>query len=347
MRASELIKAWGRILTGHQPSMSIEITRRCPLSCPGCYAFSESHLGTGGSLRRMVDYEGEELVRRTLSLVDTHRPLHLSIVGGEPLVRYREITELLPALERRGIHTQIVTSAVRPLPEEWKRSRKLNIVVSIDGLQPEHDKRRSPATYERILRHIQGHSITVHCTVTNQMTRRAAYLRDFAVFWTHKPEVRKIWISLFTPQMGESSEEVLTAESRARVIDELSQLRNEFPKLELPNGLLTAYRTPPSSPGRCVFALTTQTISADLKTVVKPCQLGGRPDCAQCGCIAAAALEAVNRHRLPLGIRTGTIYEISRGLGLWFRSHQRPPRLHSLEAGTRHIRGNRQTQREF
>jgi organic radical activating enzyme len=332
LRNSELFRAWGRILTGHQPSMSIEITRRCPLSCPGCYAFSDSHLGAVGSLRQMVDFEGEELIRRTLALVDAHRPLHLSIVGGEPLVRYREITELLPALEHRGVHTQIVTSAVRPIPTEWKQSRKLNIVVSIDGLQPEHDKRRSPATYERILRHIQGHSITVHCTVTRQMTRREGYLRDFAEFWTPRPEVRKIWMSLYTPQMGEASEEMLPAEVRVRVIDELSQLRDEFPKLELPSGLLSAYRTPPPSPRRCVFALTTQTISADLKTVVKPCQLGGKPDCAQCGCIASAALEAVNRHRLPLGIRTGTIYDISRGLGLWFKSIKErlgftPPRL--------------------
>jgi hypothetical protein len=39
-------------------------------------------------------------------------------------------------------------------------------VVSVDGLQPEHDKRRSPATYERILKHIVGHRTTIHCTIT-------------------------------------------------------------------------------------------------------------------------------------------------------------------------------------
>jgi len=30
------------------------------------------------------------------------------------------------------------------------RFERLNVVVSIDGLQPEHDERRKPATYERI-----------------------------------------------------------------------------------------------------------------------------------------------------------------------------------------------------
>ena len=30
-----IIRAWGRILAGHQPNLSIEITRECPLTCPG------------------------------------------------------------------------------------------------------------------------------------------------------------------------------------------------------------------------------------------------------------------------------------------------------------------------
>jgi len=295
--------------------MSIEITRRCPLSCPGCYAYSEGHLGAAGPLTRLRDFEGAQLVAGVLSLVDHHRPLHLSIVGGEPLVRWREITELLPALERRGIHTQVVTSAVRPIPLEWRHARRFTLVVSIDGLQPEHDKRRAPATYEKVLRHIRGQAVTVHCTVTQQMTRGAGYLGKFVSFWAERPEVQKIWMSLYTPQKGETSPEILPPEVRARVIGELSSLKDVFPKLELPAGLLQAYRRPPSDPGRCVFALTTRAISADLKTVVTPCQLGGKPDCHQCGCIASAALEAVSRHRLPIGIRTGAIYDVSRAVG--------------------------------
>ena len=54
--------------------------------------------------------------------------------GGEPLVRYRELGRILPELAARGIHSQVVTSAVRPIPEEWKQIPRLQIVVSIDGL---------------------------------------------------------------------------------------------------------------------------------------------------------------------------------------------------------------------
>jgi organic radical activating enzyme len=320
LRVFDVVRAWGRILIGRMPSMSIEITRRCPLSCPGCYAYSDGHLGAAGPLSQLRDFEGAQLVAGVLSLVDHHRPLHLSIVGGEPLVRWREITELLPKLDKRGIHTQVVTSAVRPIPLEWRNARRFNLVVSIDGLQPEHDRRRAPATYERVLRHISGQTVTVHFTVTRQMTLRAGYLQEFVDFWTGRAEVRKIWVSLYTPQTGETSPEILPPEVRARVIGELSALKDLYPKLELPAALLQAYRCPPAGPGRCVFALTTRTVSADLTTVVTPCQLGGNPDCRQCGCIASAAMEAVSRHRLPLGIRTGAIYEVSRAIGLYLNA---------------------------
>jgi organic radical activating enzyme len=319
LKHSEVVRAWGRILAGYEPSMSVEVTRRCPLSCPGCYAFGANHLGKEGSLRSLVDLDGQELIQGILQLVDRNRPLHISLVGGEPLVRYKEITCLLPELEKRGVHTQIVTSAVRAIPAAWNTIRKLNLVVSIDGLQPEHDKRRSPATYQRILENVRDHFITVHCTITHQMTLRDGYMKEFLDFWAPRPEVRKIWVSLYTPQLGETSAETIPPDRRSGIIAELDQLRRGYPKLELPSGMLSAFRNPPSSPDRCVFALSTRTISADLETVVKPCQLGGNPDCSQCGCIAAAGMEAVNQHRLIWGIRTGAIYDVSRKWGLMMR----------------------------
>ena len=319
MRTIDILRAWRRILVGRAPSMSIEITKRCPLSCPGCYAYGSHHLGSSGAFAELREFEGRQLVRGVLSLVDQHRPLHLSIVGGEPLVRWREISQLLPELEKRDIHTQIVTSAVSQIPHGWRNARRLTIVVSIDGLPAEHDRRRAPATYERILKHIGGHNITVHCTITRQMAHRPGYLGEFVKFWEEQSGIKKIWMSLYTPQIGERSPETLTSQAREQVIDELSILRESFRKLELPPSLLQAYRHPPADPDHCVFAQTTQTISADLKTKVIPCQLGGTPDCSQCGCIAAAAMEAVNRHRLPIGLRAGTVYGISRKLGLYLR----------------------------
>ena len=205
-----IIRAWGRILAGYQPNLSIEITRECPLTCPGCYAYGSDHLGGDVTLRELQDFKGQQLVDAMFALLDKHKPLHVSIVGGEPLVRFRELSEILPRMADMGIYTQLVTSAVRPIPIEWAGLRRLQLVVSIDGLQPEHDERRKPATYERILKHIEGHDIRVHCTVTRQQVRRDGYLEEFAKFWSANPAVSQIWISLYTPQVGEISAERLT-----------------------------------------------------------------------------------------------------------------------------------------
>ncbi len=310
-----VVQAWGRILTGRRPNLSIEITRECPLRCPGCYAFGDNHLGGSVTLRGLADYKGDELVRRFMQLIDERKPLHVSIVGGEPLVRYRELGTILPVLAARDIHVQLVTSAVRPIPVEWRDLHRLQVVVSIDGLPAEHDTRRAPATYDRILKHIAGHRVTVHCTVTRQQIRRAGYLEEFLRFWQANPDTRMIWVSLYTPQRGEVSEERLTAADRQGVIDELRRLRPIAPKLEMFDGALEAYAKPPASPAECAFARTTDCVSADLERRITPCQFGGDPDCASCGCIASASFEAISRHRLPGGLRVRHILDASEMAG--------------------------------
>jgi len=310
-----ILPAWGRILAGYTPALSIEITRECPLRCPGCYAYGDDHLGGDFTLRDVRDFKGQELIDGVLALVDRHRPLHLSIVGGEPLVRFRELDDLLPKLSARGIHVQVVTSAVREIPAAWRHIPHLSISVSIDGLQPEHDARRTPATYDRILKHIAGHAVTVHCTITRQQVHRAGYLEEFVRFWSAQPDVARIWMSLYTPQVGESSAERLSNADRERAVADLMALRLKYSKLETPKAVLEAYLDPPSSPDECVFARTTTTISADLTTKITPCQFGGEPDCANCGCMASAGLAAVGRHRLFGFIPVGSLFTGSLRVG--------------------------------
>src|ERR1700760_1881364 len=193
MKTSEVLQAWRGILSGRRPSLSIEITRECPLRCPGCYAYDDAHLGGGMTLRSLADYKGQDLIDGVLETVDRYRPLHLSIVGGDPLVRYRELEALMPKLLSRNIHVQVVTSAFRPIAAAWASLPGLNVVVSIDGPQPDPAARRPPATYDRILRNIVGQNVTVHCTVTGQMMKREGYLDEFLQFWTPRPEIRRVW----------------------------------------------------------------------------------------------------------------------------------------------------------
>jgi MoaA/NifB/PqqE/SkfB family radical SAM enzyme len=311
----DLIPAWGRVLRGYKPFLSIEITRECPLRCPGCYAYEPGHLGNAGPLRQLGDYRGESLVHGVLSLVRRFRPLHVSIVGGEPLVRYRELEVILPKLSDMGVEVLLVTSAVRPIPAAWNDLPNLYLAVSIDGLQPEHDRRRAPATYDRILKHIAGHRIFVHCTITRQLLERPNYLREFAEFWSKRLELRRLWFSLYTPQEGEQSAERLTPQDRARALEELYRLRLSFPLMDLPDRVLEGFVHPPASPHQCLFAQSTTCISADLTTRISPCQFGGRPVCAECGCVASAGLASFANYKLAGLVQIGDIFTLSKRIG--------------------------------
>lgn len=323
MKKSEVLRAWARTLAGRAPSLSIEITKECPLRCPGCYAFDAAHLGGPTKLRELSDYKGDDLVVRVLALIDEMRPLHVSLVGGDPMVRYRELASLLPQIESRGVHTQIVTSAFRTIPNEWMKLKNLNVVVSIDGLQPEHDARRKPATYERILKNIKGVRVTIHCTITSQIAERPGYLDEFLGFWTRQPEIAKVWCSIFTPQRGATDAEILTPSQRAATIADLLRLRLKYPKLDMPEAVIHELESPPRNPKDCIFARTTEIISADLRTQITPCQFGGDPDCTQCGCIASMGLAAVGHHRVAGPLTAGQIFMSSDRIGKLWKSLRR------------------------
>ena len=297
MTVREWLASWGSILRGRAPMLSIEITRECPLSCPGCYAYGDTHLGGETTLRQLSDLRGDALVKGVLGLVEKHRPLHVSLVGGEPLIRHRELSRILPVLSARGIFSMVVTSAVIPIPREWMSLRRLEVAVSVDGLPEHHNVRRKPATYERILENIRECTVNIHWTITHAMLQRQGYMEEYLSFWSARAEVSRIWVSLYSPQLGESSAEILSEKDRALAADELFRLGRRYPKL-LAGRVSQAFRTPPANPRECLFSKMSVNYSADLGTRVEPCIFGGTPDCSQCGCVASAGLQGAEATKL-------------------------------------------------
>lgn len=239
-------------------------------------------------------------------------------------MRYREMETLIPLILAKGVHIQLVTSAFRALPAAWSDVPGLSVVVSIDGLREEHDVRRTPATYDRILKNIEGQNITVHCTVTAQMMQRDRYLEEFLQFWTPRPEIKRVWFSIFTPQRGDVLPEILTPEERRKAVGDMLSLCKQFPKLDMHPKLIAEYLTPPKSPETCVFSQTTKTISADLTTLIQPCQFGGDPDCASCGCIASAGLKAIADHKIGGLVPIDAIFRASIAIGRLVSGEARP-----------------------
>ena len=316
VRPRDIVASWAAILRGNAPMLSIEITRECPLSCPGCYAYGETHLGTEITLRELKDLRGDELVESVLRLVRRHKPVHVSLVGGEPMVRNRELASILPVLSSMNIFTLVVTSGVIRIPQEWMKLSRVRVTVSVDGLPEHHDIRRKPATYERILKNIEGCLVNVHWVITRPMLERTDYLEDYVKFWSGRPEVDRIWVSTYTPQVGEQSSEMLAQADRARLARELPPLAVKYPKLLFKQGISGALLNPPKDPGDCVFAKMSANYSADLKTRVEPCVLGGTPDCSQCGCAASSGLHWIRGIKIAGPVRIDHFITASLKIGL-------------------------------
>ncbi len=77
------------------------------------------------------------------------------------------------------------------------------------------------------------------------MMKRPGYLRDFLKFWTPRAEIEKVWFSLFNPRIGDQLPEVLEASERRQVIEDLSVLRQDFPKLAMPEKVIRQFASPP------------------------------------------------------------------------------------------------------
>lgn len=329
LRVTQLLAAWKSILTGSTPMLSIEITRECPLNCPGCYAYGENHLGGPVTLRSLSDYRGDELVDRIIRLVRQHRPLHLSLVGGEPLVRHRKLSRLLPILSDIGVHTMVVTSAVIPIPREWVAIPRIRVTVSVDGLPEHHDVRRNPATYDRILRNIAGCHVNIHWTITAPMMRsRAGYLEEYLAFWDARAEVVRIWVSFYTPQQNEHSSEMLTPSERHAAAERLKILQPRYPKLLMNSGIARAMELPPVAPRHCMFSRMSTNYSADLQTRVEPCIFGGTPDCSQCGCAISSGLHWLKTIKVARLMKIETLVNCSVGLGSILGKLRREYRAH-------------------
>ena len=322
-----MLAAWGRILTGRVPMLSIEITRECPLSCPGCYAYGDTHLGGGITLSELSDFRGDKLVDGILRLVRKHKPLHVSLVGGEPMVRHRELSRILPSLSQMGVYSLVVTSGVLPVPADWMSLPRVRVAISVDGLPEHHDIRRKPATYERILKNIEGREVNIHWVITRPMLERAGYLEEYVKFWSERAETNRIWVSVYSPQIGEQSPEKLTLEDREALARELPSLAKRYPKLLFHEGLAKAFLHPPKNPDECLFAKMSANYSADFETRVEPCVFGGTPDCSQCGCAASIGFHWVRGFKVTGPVKVGHFISGSVKTGLLMnRLRARTPR---------------------
>ena len=241
MDLQPILASWGHVLTGYTPALSIEITRECPLHCPGCYAYGDDHLGggdhaAGGPRSQRPGARGwRPRARRSPSpdsSVDRRRRAARALPRAEH--------PAAAACPNAGFTCRSSRAPCARLPLEWRHLPRLTLVGLDRRPTAGTRRRRTPATYERILKHIAGHQINVHCTITRQQVNRPGYIDEFLEFWSARPEVRKIWYQpLHAADRRESPRNASGPPTGSASSTICMPCGSAIPKLEVPKGCST------------------------------------------------------------------------------------------------------------
>jgi MoaA/NifB/PqqE/SkfB family radical SAM enzyme len=143
-RAARRRELWERHGVHVPPFLIASVTRRCNLSCAGCYARAQDR-----------PPRGEMSMGRFNELMDEARELGFSfalLAGGEPLTRP-------DILDVTASHRQIIfplftngTLLCGQTAERLKRQKNVIPVLSLEGLEGHTDARRGPGVYRDLLR---------------------------------------------------------------------------------------------------------------------------------------------------------------------------------------------------
>ena len=231
MKTLHLMQSWGKIFRGKSPLLSIEITRECPLSCPGCYAYGESHLGGETTLTRCFRFSRRPTGQRN-PRADRKARSGSSVSGRRRTVDSPSRVEPRASGVERARHIRDGGDQRRDSDSGSGRICRASRWPCRWTACPEHDVRRRPATYDRILRNIAGRRVNIHCTIVRAHLEQAGYLEQFLAFWSARPEVNRIWFSVYTPQRGESTPEMLRPEQRVRACRRTSRHGAPLPEAD-------------------------------------------------------------------------------------------------------------------
>lgn len=114
-----------------------DITYRCNLHCKHCLNNAGDRFSHDYDQELSLD-EASKLIRQIAEI----RPHNLCICGGEPLLRYDLVKQILRGMKQAGIPTNMVSNGwlvTDKVAKELKKSDIQSVQISLDGLGYEHD----------------------------------------------------------------------------------------------------------------------------------------------------------------------------------------------------------------
>ncbi len=248
---------------------TFDLTDACPLRCGHCYFYARP--AGQGALPPAV------YLARLEKLRAAHELSTALWLGGEPLLQ----PELLLAATAVFPRNAVVTSGLLPIPRELKAG----VLVSIDGLEPEHDRLRGRGTYRRVLRRLgelRGRPFALQLTLT-ALTLGAL---DGLERLKEETGCSGVLVGFFTGR--EPSPFAIGAAARSRAVDRLLELAASVPGLLLnPPASLELLRRRGALAAACAYRRGDLAFDVRLERKL-PCAYGGAADCRTCGCAVLA-----------------------------------------------------------
>ncbi len=124
------------------PHLYLSPLEQCNLNCQLCY--------TNKSKAQLSQPQVLDFVARYRTFLKTQN-LNLQTItlcGGE-LFLLDWMTDLINKFTDQGIITEIITNGTIDRLSQLKTPNKIDLIVSLDGLQPEHDANRGPGTFNQ------------------------------------------------------------------------------------------------------------------------------------------------------------------------------------------------------
>lgn len=136
--------------------VSLQLTYRCNLRCSHCYQWNEQGFFRDWGKEKQRTELATEVVEGVLRDTESVRA-KMFLWGGEPLM-HSEFDEISKLIERYPRTVNMCTNGLlfeRKLDSLLRIGEDLNLLVSLDGLDDDHEALRGRGTFPRTVRNLQ------------------------------------------------------------------------------------------------------------------------------------------------------------------------------------------------
>ncbi len=189
----------GRLVDTPKPhAIILSVTSKCNLRCRHCSIWKNKE-------RSLPEKDAEKII---LGLREWTGPYHLTISGGEPLLK-KDLAALVKLASDNGIQTALSTNGVlltREIQDEIFDAGLDLVLVSLDSTRQEvHDKiRGAPGTFESLIRNIENSDYSSRIVIQTVIFKDNPENIPELVEWVRKMGFLGIEFQALVPTFGEN-----------------------------------------------------------------------------------------------------------------------------------------------